>query len=222
MAWRDGKVASDDAWRRIRAFRNVNAPIVRYLTEAECVRLVNACDERFRALVRAALLTGCRYGELAALKAGDFNPDVGILTIRTSKSGKPRHVVLTEEGQALFQELTAGCATDALIFTDHEGRGLRKNSQQRPLAEACERAHILPPISFHVLRHTHGSTLAMHNVPMAVIAHQLGHADTRMTEKHYAHLAPNYVADAIRAGFPTLGIVGAPKVKRLKPGLPTA
>ena len=42
--------------------------------------------------------------------------------------------------------------------------------------------------------------------PMAVIAKQLGHADTRMTEKHYAHLAPNYVADTIRASFPNLGI----------------
>jgi integrase len=39
-----------------------------------------------------------------------------------------------------------------------------------------------------------------------VIAEQLGHADTRMTEKHYAHLAPSYVADTIRAHFPTLGI----------------
>jgi hypothetical protein len=29
---------------------------------------------------------------------------------------------------------------------------------------------------------------------------------TRMTEKHYAHLAPSYVADTIRAHFPTLGI----------------
>jgi hypothetical protein len=27
-----------------------------------------------------------------------------------------------------------------------------------------------------------------------------------MTEKHYAHLAPSYVADTIRAHFPTLGI----------------
>ena len=41
---------------------------------------------------------------------------------------------------------------------------------------------------------------------MAVIAKQLGHADTRMTEKHYAHLAPNYIADTIRANFPNLGI----------------
>ena len=37
---------------------------------------------------------------------------------------------------------------------------------------------------------------------MGVIAEQLGHADTRMTEKHYAHLAPSYVADTIRAHFP--------------------
>jgi hypothetical protein len=44
----------------------------------------------------------------------------------------------------------------------------------------------------------------MRAVPMAVIARQLGHADTRMTEKHYAHLAPNYIADTIRESFPRL------------------
>jgi hypothetical protein len=43
---------------------------------------------------------------------------------------------------------------------------------------------------------------------MGVIAKQLGHSDTRMTEKHYAHLAPNYVADTIRLNFPKFGIVG--------------
>jgi hypothetical protein len=48
----------------------------------------------------------------------------------------------------------------------------------------------------------HGSHLAMKGVPMGVIAAQLGHADTRMTEKHYAHLAPNYIAQTIRANFP--------------------
>jgi len=31
----------------------------------------------------------------------------------------------------------------------------------------------------------------------------------RLTEKHYAHLAPSYVADTIRARFPTLGIADA-------------
>ena len=28
-----------------------------------------------------------------------------------------------------------------------------------------------------------------------------------MTERHYAHLSPSYVADTIRANMPTLGIV---------------
>jgi site-specific recombinase XerD len=60
----------------------------------------------------------------------------------------------------------------------------------------------VPAVGFHVLRHTHASILAMRGVPMAVIARQLGHSDTRMTERHYAHLAPNYVTDTIRANFP--------------------
>ena len=76
------------------------------------------------------------------------------------------------------------------------------------MREACRKAKITPEISFHVLRHTHGSALAMKGVPMGVIAEQLGHADTRMTERHYAHLSAGYVADTIRAHFPTLGIAG--------------
>ena len=40
------------------------------------------------------------------------------------------------------------------------------------------------------------SALAMKGVPMGVIAAQLGHSNTRMTEKHYAHLAPSYVANS--------------------------
>jgi integrase len=72
---------------------------------------------------------------------------------------------------------------------------------------ACVAAQIAPAISFHDLRHTYGSRLAMKGVPMGVIAAQLGHADTRMTERHYAHLAPNYVADTVRAAFGNLGIV---------------
>jgi integrase len=70
-----------------------------------------------------------------------------------------------------------------------------KSHQLRPMMETCERAKIKPAISFHVLCHTHSSTLTMRGVPMGVIAEQLDHADTRMTEKHYAHLAPSYIAD---------------------------
>jgi hypothetical protein len=55
---------------------------------------------------------------------------------------------------------------------------------------------------------------------MAVIARQLGHADTRMTERHYAHLAPNYVADTIRANFPRLTMpdAGVVPIRRAQRG----
>ena len=56
----------------------------------------------------------------------------------------------------------------------------------------------------------------MAGVPMGVIAKQLGHADTRITERHYAHLAPSYVADTIRASFPKLGLNGATSVSAIR------
>ena len=200
-AWKAGHVASDDAWRRVKPFKGVETARIRYLSEDECVRLVNACAPDFRNLVRGALLTGCRYSELAALHAADFNPDAGIVTVRDSKAAKPRHVVLTEEGQQLFVSLTAGKLAANPIFLRSDGGEWGRSHQIRPMIEACNHAKIRPAISFHVLRHTHGSALAMRGVPMAVIAEQLGHADTRMTEKHYAHLS------GIRAHFPTLRII---------------
>ena len=198
-AWREGKVASDAAWRRVSPFQGVDVARTRYLSADEVTRLVNACDEPFRAIVQAALYTGARYGELTRLEVADFNPDAGTLAIRSSKSGKPRHVFLTDDGRAFLRAITAGWQGDALIFSRANGQAWGKSQQQRPLKEACRRARINPPASFHVLRHTYGSHFAMSGVPLQVIATNLGHSDTRMVEKHYGHLAPSYIANAIRS-----------------------
>ena len=107
-AWREGKIRSDEAWRRVEPFAGVDAARVRYLTVTEAKRLVNASDPDFRSLVQAGLVTGARYGELASLRVVDFNPDSRTLHVRTSKSGKGRHIVLTDEGATLFKRLTAG------------------------------------------------------------------------------------------------------------------
>lgn len=218
LAYHNRKVASDDAWASVKPFRQVDTPVVRYLSDAEAKRLSNACANEFRPMVQAALLTGCRYGELVTLEAGDFNADAGTLAIRTSKNGKPRHVVLTEEGQRFFAHATAGKDGTAPVFTRENGGAWGKSHQQRPLTAACKEAKIKPAIRFHDLRHTHGSALAMKGVPLAVIAAQLGHADTRMTERHYAHLSPSYVAETIRASFPTLGIVPETNVHAIAGG----
>jgi integrase len=216
-AWKEGHIPSDDAWRRVKPFKAVDVARIRYLNDTECVRFINACEPAFRNLVLGALLTGCRYSELTHLRSGDFNSDAGTITVRESKADRPRHVVLTDEGQKLFATLTAGKLGDEPAFTRADGKPWGTSHQLRRMMETSHRAGIKPAISFHVLRHTHGSTLAMSGVPMGVIAAQLGHADTRMTEKHYAHLAPSYVADTIRAHFPTLGIGAETNVVAMKP-----
>jgi integrase len=204
-AWRDGKTKSDAAWRRVEPFENVGAARVRYLTVVEATRLINASDQDFRLLVEGALQTGARYSELAQLTVADFNPDSGTVAIRQSKTGKPRHVVLTDEGAELFARVCAGRAGSDAVFQKASGGQWLKSHQKRPMAAACNRASIKPPASFHTLRHTWASLAVMNGVPLLVVAKNLGHSDTRMVEKHYGHLAPSYIVDAIRAGAPRFG-----------------
>ena len=66
------------------------------------------------------------------------------------------------------------------------------------------------------LRHTWASHAVMNGVPLLVVAKNLGHADTRMVEKHYGHLAPSYIADAIRAGAPRFGMVESSGLRVLR------
>jgi integrase len=211
-AWRAGKVRSDDAWRRVEPFEEADAARVRYLTVAEAKRLLNACPPDFRRLAQAALATGARYGELATLRASDFNADSDTVHVRTSKSGKGRHIVLNEEGAALFASVAAGKPAESLLLTKADGTAWSKSHQARPMADACERAKITPAASFHVLRHTWASLTIMAGAPLMVVARNLGHADTRMVERHYGHLAPSYIADAIRASAPSFGIKPERKV----------
>jgi integrase len=204
-AFHEGRAFADEPWRKVKPFREVDSAVIRYLNADECQRLVNACPADFRALVQGALATGCRYGELTRTTTSDFNFEARTVTIRRSKAGKVRHIALADEGSALFASLTAGRAGHDLIFLRSDGGAWGPSHQQRPLTEASRSAAIEPPVTFHILRHTYGSSLAMKGVPMGVIAAQLGHSDTRMTEKHYAHLSPSYIVDTIRASLPALG-----------------
>ena len=201
-AFHEGDVVDDTAWRRVKPFPNVEAPRVRFLTITEVKRLVNSSDADFRPLVRAALLTGARYGELVALRVQDYDEGGPSIYIRDSKNGKPRNVPLTDEGQDFFESHTAGRESDETLFVRADGAPWGKSHQTRPLRDAAARAK-LKDVSFHLLRHTYGSFLAAEGVPLQIIAVALGHSDTRTTEKHYAHLLPGHVAATIRAKLPT-------------------
>jgi integrase len=103
------------------------------------------------------------------------------------------------------------------IFLKDDGSPWLADHQAEPIEETNKRAKINPPINFHGLRHTWASHAVMNGMPLIVVAKNLGHASTRMVEKHYGHLAPSYVAQAVREHAPRFGAAGDGKVKKLRP-----
>jgi site-specific recombinase XerD len=64
-----------------------------------------------------------------------------------------------------------------------------------PLLRACKLAGV-PAITWHVLRHTFASHLAMRGAPLKAIQEPLGHTTIEMTMR-YAHLSPQVGVDAV-------------------------
>jgi integrase len=206
FAYRDGRVASDAAWRRVRPFPRVSVGKGGYLTVPQIRAMLDHVTDDFRQLVLAALLTGARYGELRRLKAGAFDPQVGSLFISDSKTRRSRHVVLNSEGQRLFGSLSAGLAPEDHILRRADGDPWNQTDCYKRLDLACDLAGIVPRVTFHQLRHTYASLLAMKGTPMAVIAKNLGHATTEPCERYYVHLAPSYVRETICEKLPELDV----------------
>jgi len=213
-AFRDGMVSDDTAWRRVKPFENADEPVTRFLTTAESTRLINVCHPSFRSLVKAALFTGCRYGELARLSAADVNIDTGMIYLTPeAKSGKGRHVPLSADGLDFFESAIVGETGAEHVFLRADEEPWGKNHHVRLLKAACEQAHVEPAIGFHDLRHTYASLLAQAGADLLTISKLLGHADTRVTSRHYAHLCDKTLANAVRTLLPSFGHQSDNKVK---------
>jgi integrase len=215
-AWREGRVARADAWTRLTPFPGVERQRTRFLNYDEARRLINACPPGLRQLVQLGLLTGARFGELCAFDVSDFQTDSGTLFVRDSKSGKSRHVVLNNEGVELCRTLVAGRSLDEPLVRKSDGSRWKRDHKFRPFKQAATNARIEPEFTFHQLRHTWASLTIMAGAPLIVVAQNLGHRDTAMVEAHYGHLAPNYVADTLRATAPTFGIVEQTAIRVLR------
>jgi integrase len=217
-AWQGGRInGSDEVWRKVKPFRGADAARVRYLQIDECTRLLNACPEDFRRIVRGALVTGARYGELCRADVRDFSPDSASLLVRESKGGKPRWIPLDDEAAAFLVSITAGRRGNEPLFTRADGGRWGKSHQRRPLLDACKAAKIEPAIGIHILRHSWASLRIMAGLPLMVAAQVLGHSDTRMVERHYGHLAQSYIREAVRTTALHLGPIES-NVAALRPG----
>ncbi|MEX0734551.1 MAG: site-specific integrase [Steroidobacteraceae bacterium] len=199
-AFTTGRVDSDLAWRRVKSFENVDKPRTRFLSVKEAQALLGAAAEDFKSLAHGALVTGLRLGELVRVTAGDVGPTS--LEVAAGKTGRGRTVPLTAEGIRLFKSLGKGKEGSEVLFRDGEGLTWTRPKVSRRMAEASAKAKLKRPATFHDLRRSYGSLLANAGARDAIIAAALGHSDTRMTRRHYAHLLDEAVAKEIGKRLP--------------------
>lgn len=189
-------------WTYRNTQEHCDEPVIRFLNQNECVRLINACQLDLRNLVKGALYTGCRYGEISKLLVKDVSTAQASIYIQPSKSNKGRHIPLTLEGLNLFKALIVGKISDHNVFTKADNKSWGKNHHSRLFKAACDIAKVVPPFSFHYLRHTYASFLAHKGADLLTISRLLGHSDTRITSRHYAHLCDRTLANAVNTLLP--------------------
>jgi integrase len=204
------RIATDAAWVDVKPFAKVDVPKVRFLTNEEVTALVENCEPDFQSLVKGALLTGCRYGELTAMTVVDFNSKDGQVYVAQSKNGESRYVDLNDAGIEFFGELAKGRKPKDILFMRSVEKPWKTSEQFRPMNAACEAAKI-DGVTFHILRHTYASHALMAGMTIEVLAQQLGHKDTRITMRHYAHLCPTFKQESVRQNAPSFGFNVKPR-----------
>jgi integrase len=201
QAFQNERVADDRAWRRVTPFKNVDQPQTRFLRVEECQRLIGAADSELRTLVLGCLFTGMRLGELLSLTAEDVGEDH--VTVRYSKTGTSRRIPLNTEGAEFFNRLVGGKSRTEPVFAFTESTPRVKMSISRAMRAACASAKIDPPVEFRQLRTSYGSLLLNADAPLSTISELLGHKDTRMTRRHYAHLLSEKLKETVDEKLPS-------------------
>lgn len=148
--------------------------------EADALFAASPCPTVAEVL-KLAVLTGMRRGELLGLKPNEYGGDRLILEPRT-KNGRPRMIPLHPEAQKILLRLRV-----PLPITDWQ---LRSNY------EIARAAVGLRHVRFHDLRHTCASWLVQRGAPLTAVRDLLGHSNTSVTSR-YAHLADYHLVDCI-------------------------
>jgi len=162
---------------------------LRWLTEDEIRKLLEACDKSrnrdLRAAVILAINTGLRRSELLGLTWDRVDLSRGVVRLEVTKSGKRREVPLNAESYAALVGLSP----------KEGGPVFRKQSLRKAYENAVSNAK-LDDVNFHTLRHTFASWAVMRGVSLKELQDLLGHSSLAMTMR-YAHLAPERLRSAV-------------------------
>lgn len=164
---------------------------LRYLSLDEKDRLLAACqeskDSRLYPLVLFAMFTGARKGELLGLRWADVDAlDLSAVLNKTKNRDRRTLHFPGPLGETL-REMSRTPHISGYLFASIHGK---PTFPRKAWHHAVEQAEI-EDFTFHGLRHTAASYLAMNGANLADIAEVLGHRSLSMT-KRYAHLSKSH------------------------------
>ncbi|WP_430386481.1 tyrosine-type recombinase/integrase [Blastomonas fulva] len=177
--------------------KECNNQIERYLTPAETARLKVAVDSspntQLKYIVALLLLTGCRKRELLDARWEHFDLERKAWRIPMSKTGKARHVPLSDQALAVLEQVPRFKGCDWLLPNPAT---LKPFTAVYNAWDTARRAAGLPDFRMHDCRHTHASQLCNSGQSLYVIGKVLGHAQAKTTER-YAHLSQETLLNAV-------------------------
>jgi integrase len=165
----------------------------RWLSPEEESRLLAVIPAPYAAFCRVALYTGARRGELLAARWDQVDTKRGLLTLPTSKSGKPRFIELSSVVLDTLARVPRHLG-DPRIFP-----GCRKVTHRFPAW--VEGAQLPGQVTLHTLRHTYASRLVLAGVDLVTIRELGGWSEKGglALVQRYAHVGEGRKRDAVEA-----------------------
>jgi integrase len=208
LAFADGLVTSDFAWRRkLRPIKNADRRRELYLDRAQRLKFIEAAAADLVVFLRGLALLPLRPGALTALKAGDFDRRLKVLRIGLDKQGKDRKIKLPDVTAELFDEASAGKIADAPLLSRINGTAWNKDAWKWPVKSAAQAAGLPEGATAHTVRHSVISDLVHDGLDLLTVAQIFG-TSVAMIERHYGHLRSDVAAGALAR----LALPAAPRV----------
>ena len=182
-------------------FDNVTLPKIpkpksRFLTIEEEARLLTQLGPTYGPWARFAILTGLRLGEQMRMRWADVNFDQAVATLPVTKAGEPQYAKLNQEALGILRGLSSWHRSVWVFPSENPHNHIdQRNFTTRIFGPAVVAAK-LDKMTWHTLRHTFASRLAMSNHTGGTIAACLRHSTDALVRR-YAHLHPDYLAGAL-------------------------
>ena len=166
----------------------------RYLSEDEARRLLEVLkeekDQQVVQVIRLLLFTGARKSEILAARWENVDLVRRILTVPLSKSGKARHIPLSD---AALQVLTDLPRRSEWLFPSSRTAG--HITSVFTIWDRVRTKAGLKDVRLHDLRHSFASFLVNDGCTLYEVQRILGHHDPKVTTR-YAHLAQDSLLKA--------------------------